>query len=103
MVPASVIWTSVVPAAVVAVAPVRSIIISAVSVSISIIRSTVIVVRTGSVKAGAIKEGNWDWEPERKLDTSTRGRFSDERQARKNQHEEDKLLHTNIGRVLPPI
>jgi hypothetical protein len=99
MVPVTVIWVTVIGAPVVAVAPVRpvgAVIVSA-AVSISIVRTIVrstVAVRTGLVVTGSIKKRNWDRKSERKVDTSTRRRFSYQRQAGNNQQEDNELLHT---------
>jgi hypothetical protein len=91
-------------AIVIPVAPVWSIIPPVISVvpRITVVRITVIGI--GIVVARPVIGREWNGECKGKVNTGACGRFSEERQSRDGENEDDKLLHkemdeTNISRI----
>ena len=76
---------------VVTVPPIWSII--TVAIAITIVGATV-VVGTRSVVPRSVKNRDRNWQPKDKMNTSPRRRFSEERQSRDDQQEDNELFHT---------
>jgi hypothetical protein len=111
MVPVAVTAAAVIPATVVSATVVTAAIVSASVISVVVppppiwtiaISRTIpvsVVVRSGTVIRRSVKNRHRDRQTEGEMDTGAGGRFSDERQSRDNHQQNDKLLHSNnIGR-----
>ena len=81
---------------VVTVPPIWSIITVAIAITIVgiTIVGAIVVVGTRSVIPRSVKNRDRNWQPKDKMNTSPRRRFSEERQSRDDQQEDNELFHT---------
>jgi hypothetical protein len=84
------------PAAIVAIVvtmpPIWSVVTVAIAIAITIVGAAV-VVRTRSVIPRSVKNRDRKGQPKDKMNTSARRRFSEERQSRDDQQEDNELFH----------
>ena len=85
------------PAAIVTIVVTVPPIWSIITVAVAIVGATVVRTRSviaRSVIARSVKNRDRNWQPKDKMNTSPRRRFSEERQSRDDQQEDNELFHT---------